>query len=116
MRKGTIFKLTPAGVEQVVYSFGAGGPADGANPSGSLVLDQWGHIFGATTNGGSGGGTVFEVDRTGFETVLYSFQIGLCGCWPQGAFPLEGLVADSTARLYGTTTNGGGGLFRLSHP
>jgi uncharacterized repeat protein (TIGR03803 family) len=115
MSKGTIFRLTPAGAEQIVYNFGSSGPADGANPSGSLALDQWGHVFGTTINGGSGGGTVFEIDNTGFETVIYSFQIGSCGCWPEGAFPLQGLVTDGRKRLYGTTTNGGGGLFRLSH-
>ncbi|HEY1707049.1 MAG TPA: choice-of-anchor tandem repeat GloVer-containing protein [Rhizomicrobium sp.] len=56
---GVIFKLTPAGVESILYAFH--GP-DGAEPI-SLVIDKAGHLYGATFFGGTRGfGSVFEID------------------------------------------------------
>lgn len=56
---GTIFKITPAGKETVLYSFGGG--VDGASPSGTLV-SVGNLLFGTTTSGGSNGkGTVYSI-------------------------------------------------------
>src|SRR6516165_5335896 len=69
---GTVFKIDTAGKETMLYSFG--GPPDGEFPAGRLVLDAAGNLYGSTQNGGvSGDGTVFRLDTTGKETVLYSF-------------------------------------------
>lgn len=62
---GTIFKLTPAGKEIVLYEFTGG--ADGAYPLAGLVRDQLGNFYGTTEEGGASGfgstgyGTVFKL-------------------------------------------------------
>jgi uncharacterized repeat protein (TIGR03803 family) len=98
---GTVFKLDPAGNEVVLYNF-AGTP-DGEAPFGSLVRDSTGNVYGTTYLGGAYGfGTVFKVDPTGAETVLYSFT-GLA----DGGLPWAGVVRDAAGNLYGTTVSGG---------
>jgi uncharacterized repeat protein (TIGR03803 family) len=58
---GTVFKVTPAGVETVIYSF-AGGATDGAEASAGLIQGSDGNLYGTTSAGGPNGyGTVFEV-------------------------------------------------------
>lgn len=57
---GTIFSITTAGKEKVLYSFG-GGSSDGANPSGTLT-NVGSLLFGTTSAGGSyGKGTVYSI-------------------------------------------------------
>jgi uncharacterized repeat protein (TIGR03803 family) len=60
---GTVFELSPSGVETVLYSFCAlPSCADGTNPVGSLVLDTNGNLYGVTFNGGLySRGTVFKL-------------------------------------------------------
>lgn len=100
---GTVFELTRAGAETVLYSF-QGGPADGANPNGSLVRDKQGNLYGTTSSGGSNmlDGIVFEVSPTGVETVLYKFQGG-----NDGAGPTTSLFRSGKGIFYGTTGVGG---------
>jgi uncharacterized repeat protein (TIGR03803 family) len=66
---GTVFKLTPRLNNwwkfSVVYSFNPNNPnsgGDGCHPSGSVVLDAAGNIYGTTEYGGwEGWGTVYEI-------------------------------------------------------
>jgi uncharacterized repeat protein (TIGR03803 family) len=97
---GTVFKVTPAGVETVLHSF-TGSP-DGRLPYGSLVAAN-GRLYGTTAGGGSKNkGTVFRVMiGSGVETVLHSFTNT-----PDGAVPYAGLIKIGT-KLYGTTFYGG---------
>jgi uncharacterized repeat protein (TIGR03803 family) len=108
---GTVFKVDTDGNETVVYSFcEATECTDGSNPGGRLLLDASGNLYGTTTNGGTHlFGTVFKVDSTGKETVLYSF----CAAFPcaDGRLPLAGLVSDTAGNLYGTTSQGGANLY-----
>jgi uncharacterized repeat protein (TIGR03803 family) len=109
---GTVFRMNKSGKETVLYSFSGG--ADGGNPFVGLVRDTAGNLYGVTANGGASGlGTVFEVSRTGKETVLYSFGGGADGCYPYG-----GLLRDQAGNLYGTTEVCGGfgvgTLFKLT--
>lgn len=99
---GTVFKVDPKGNETVLYSFTGGN--DGGSPVGGLVRDAEGNLYGTTQYGGiSGYGAVFKVDKSGNETVLYSFQGGQGdGCNPYG-----GLVRDAEGNLYGTTPSCG---------
>jgi uncharacterized repeat protein (TIGR03803 family) len=98
---GTVFSVTTAGTEKVLYSFG-GGPSDGATPTGNLINVN-GTLYGTTQGGGAyGHGTVFSITTTGAERVLYSF-----GGSPDGATPEAGLIYVNGA-LYGTTEGGGG--------
>ncbi len=99
----------------VPYSFGGG--QDGITPSGSLVADQAGNLYGTTSAGGSnGGGTVFELSPSGAgwaETILHSFH-----GTTDGEDPYTGLIFDPAGNLYGTTSYGGpsqgGTVFELS--
>ena len=100
---GVVFKLDTAGRETVLYTFTGG--IDGGEPYfAGLVRDAAGNLYGTTAAGGtSDNGTVFKLDTTGTETVLYSFG-------NEGAQPFAGLVRDASGNLYGTTNNGGSGF------
>ncbi len=111
---GTIFELTASGTEQVLYSFA--NPPDGSLPTGTLVRDSHGNIYGTTNSGGvscatQGCGTAFELAATG-ESILHEFNASP----NDGVYPWGGLVADSKG-LYGTASGGkyGAGIvFKLS--
>jgi uncharacterized repeat protein (TIGR03803 family) len=99
---GTVFKVDATGNETVLYSFTGG--TDGGYPRAGLVRDAKGNLYGTTSGGGvQGYGTVFKVDTTGTETVLYSFG-ATAG---DGAEPWASLVRDAQGNLYGTTFDGG---------
>ena len=98
---GTIFKLSPSGVETVLYSFI--GLPDAGNPVGRLLMDKQGNLYGTTSFGGTlGFGAVYQLSASGAEGVLYSFTGGV-----DGASPFDGLVIDGAGNLYGTTEIGG---------
>jgi uncharacterized repeat protein (TIGR03803 family) len=108
---GTVFKLAKNGVYSSLYSFNFGVGPDGARPLGNLVRDSVGNLYGTTKYGGffanttcqgSGCGTIFKVDASGNETVLYAF-VGN----PDGYYPEAGLVIDASGNLFGTTARGG---------
>jgi len=106
---GTVFSVTPAGAETVLYSFKC---SDGANPRGGL-LNVGGTLYGTTENGGSHNlGTVFKVTLTGTETVVHSF-----GATGDGTSPLAALIKVG-GKLYGTAYEGGanglGAVFTIS--
>jgi uncharacterized repeat protein (TIGR03803 family) len=98
---GVIFELSlTTGQESVLHTFT--GP-DGSAPTGSLVRDSEGNLYGTTSLGGANGfGTVFELDTLGNLTTLYSFTGGA-----DGASPFAGLVLDGSGNLWGVTTAGG---------
>ncbi|HEX4079799.1 MAG TPA: choice-of-anchor tandem repeat GloVer-containing protein [Rhizomicrobium sp.] len=99
---------------EVLYNF-AGSPNDGALPDANLMKDKTGNLYGTTVRGGSANyGTVFEVTTGGTETVLYSFQYGSDGYYPDPGTPIE----DGAGNLYGTCQDGGayghGTVFKLA--
>lgn len=108
---GTVFSITAPGRERVLYSFGASGD-DGQDPTSSLVVLN-NVLYGVTYSGGSsaygdcdeayGCGTVFSVNRSGKEGIVYRF---LGPFKDDGAYPYGGLIALNGV-LYGTTTLGG---------
>jgi len=105
---GVVFKVDPAGKENVLYAFDA--IAGGQFPASSLVHDGAGNLYGTTPTGGNtacnapyGCGVVFMLSPTGKETVLHTFAGG-----SDGAFPEAGLTLDSRGGAYGTTVEGGG--------
>jgi uncharacterized repeat protein (TIGR03803 family) len=110
---GTVFKIDSNGHEVILHDFSA--TSDGANPMGSLVLDAVGNIYGTTSAGGNSYfGTLFVIDPTGNETVLYNFGGG-----NDGAYPYSNLILDTQGNLYGTTSQGGccgqGTVFEFSN-
>lgn len=57
---GTVFAVTPAGVETQLYSFTGG--ADGGSPYSGLLINKAGHYIGTTFAGGAKNyGTVYEI-------------------------------------------------------
>lgn len=103
---GTVFAVDSSGQETVLYSF-TGHPTDGEAPEASLFQDSTGNLYGTTMQGGpKNNGTVFKLDRTGKETVLYSFCSGGYPC-PDGAMPLGSVIVDEDGSIYGTTYYGG---------
>jgi uncharacterized repeat protein (TIGR03803 family) len=112
---GTVFELSPTSKggwsEKVLYRFTHG--TDGAYPTGNLVLDSAGNLFGTTLGGGSfngnncslfGCGVVFELSpgASGWtETVLYNFTGGSDGWAP------EALTPDKNGNLLGVARSGG---------
>src|SRR6266851_4736271 len=117
---GSVFRLSSGGSFTLLYNFGAGG-ANGSNPSGGLVRDSAGNLYGSTYGGGAstnpncfadgtklpadGCGEVFKMDANGNLSVLYSFP-GKSYCWT-GCEPLAPLTLDAAGNLYGTTYLGG---------
>lgn len=103
---GTVFKVDATGKETVLHNFAGVGGGDGAHPHAGLALDAQGNLYGTTWMGGAygqtGRGTVFKVDATGNETVLFKFN----GPNGDGTKP-SGLVLDAQGNLYGTTAVGG---------
>ena len=115
---GVVFQLDPIGKQSVLHSF-TGTNRDGAFPNGPLVRDVKGNLYGTTYQGGRnlcgngfGCGTLFKLDKTGKETVLYNFA-----GQADGANPDAGIVRDDAGNLYGTTVSGGtyahGTVFKL---
>jgi uncharacterized repeat protein (TIGR03803 family) len=97
---GVVYKLDKTGKETVLYSFTGG--ADGGEPLGGVIRDSAGNLYGTTAGGGvSGWGAVYKLDKTGQETVLYSFTGRADGSGPSG------VIRDSAGNLYGTTSSGG---------
>ena len=97
---GTVFRLTPAGVESVLWNFGA--TADGQAPKNRLIQGSDENLYGTTESGGAFGyGTVYKLTLAGAETVLYSFADGTDGQGP------EGVVEGPDGALYGITIGGG---------
>ncbi len=97
---GAIYKVTPAGVVSILYSFLGG--ADGHNPNASLIQGKDGNLYGTAANGGAGGsGTVFKITTKGKLTVLHAFD-GTDGTQPNGA-----LVQGTDGNFYGVTFQGG---------
>jgi hypothetical protein len=107
---GTVYLLAPerdgSWAKYVLYSFE--GLSDGSKPTGSVLLDAEGDLYGTSLSGGVGGGTLYELPQTSIASrtldILHEFRGN-----PDGAQPLGGLVFDAAGNLYGNTSEGGTG-------
>ena len=115
---GTVFKLAPSKsgwTESILHDFQ--NSTDGAVPYAGLIFDKSGNLYGAATEGGTGGGgTVFElVPSSGGWTfnVLYS----LPGWNISGTF--RNLIMDASGNIYATThcdgANSAGTVYELTN-
>jgi uncharacterized repeat protein (TIGR03803 family) len=135
---GVVFKMTRSGGSwsySVIHSFNPAHcgflptpsrvptsyPAlsDGCYPSGDLLVDSNGNIFGTTQQGGEhGAGAVFKLTHSGSgwtESIVYS----LGDLFQDGGGIYGGLIADSAGNFFGSTMEGGsngngGTVFQLS--
>lgn len=123
---GIVFSLTPPAApgddwtEAILHSFNPNnsGSPDGAFPTGSLLLDNQGKLYGNTNGGGDGPcigrppngcGTVFVLKPPAtsggvWTESVFSFD-GISDA--DGEYPAAGLVGRDGV-LYGTTLQGGG--------
>jgi uncharacterized repeat protein (TIGR03803 family) len=121
---GVVFQLAPpanpggAWTETVLHAFGGVNSSDGGAPTGSLVFDKAGNLYGTTEFGGNvvctnfpgPCGVVFQLSPpkshggSWTETVLYNFK-GV----PDGDFPFGYLTINKQGKLFGATTEGGTG-------
>src|SRR5262249_25556948 len=128
---GSVFQLTPSGkksayTESIAYAFplfsNAPYYADGIGPTGTLLADRSGALYGTSPMGGDCAmhyfacGVVYRLtpSQSGYvQTVIYAFQGASDGWWP-----LAGVIADENGALYGTTEYGGpadqGTVFKLT--
>jgi len=120
-RWGTVFRLTPGTdghwKETILHGF-KNGPS-GGYPSGGVVMDKAGNLYGTASDGGDptcGCGVIYKVSPgpTGKwkYTVLHTFY------GYDGAIPVGNLVLDKAGNLYGGTvlggTTGNGVIFELT--
>jgi len=111
---GVVFELSPPAKQSGTWTsmnlHAFHGGNDGIHPSGYMVFDPEGNLYGTTQVGGAGnGGTVYRVKpsaRKGgawTEAVLHGFT----GSNGDGAMPVSGLTWGKWHDLYGTTWENG---------
>jgi uncharacterized repeat protein (TIGR03803 family) len=118
---GVVFQLTPTTKgewkEKVIHAFPSPRYHDGELVMTGLVADAAGNFYGAALVGGGkqepncgdydGCGVVFKLspnsNGTWSETILYAFQGGSDGAFPQD----DRMVVDASGNVYGTTSGGG---------
>jgi uncharacterized repeat protein (TIGR03803 family) len=109
----TVYKLTPPTMppgpwtETTLYSFPGG--ITGTNPSGAVIFDKAGNLYGnAVSFGIEGNSWVYTLAPPAVqggswtETTLFNFPGGLSSASPYGA-----LISGKGGALYGTTSAGG---------
>ncbi len=117
---GTVYKLQPSltfchsvlcpWTETILHTFAGG--TDGTLPSGGIVFDSAGNLYGTTEGGGGsryctdndGCGVVYELTPSGgawTETLLHTFTGGA-----DGEVPTEGVVFNSAGDLFGACQGG----------
>src|SRR5436309_6815757 len=104
---GAVYQLAPRPTdewrERVLYSFAEGG--DGNSPISHLNFDSVGNLYGTTSEGGLGSGTIFKLTRgpngSWVESLPHLFQGP-----PDAAFPYSGMI-NRAGSFYGATTHGG---------
>ena len=84
----------------VLYSFTGG--TDGAEPSGGVILDSFGNVYGTSEGTIAAKGSIFKLSTAGKFTLLHNFGGGAGGAYPEAA-----LIRDSVGNLYGTASAGG---------
>ena len=100
------FKLDTKGQETVLHRFKKGPLGGGTSPTGKLVRDAAGNLYGSASEGGyscnntPGCGAIFKPDKNGKETVSFYFRDVSGGADPGG------LMRDSAGNPYGDASSG----------
>src|SRR5208283_3599340 len=102
---GVVYQLDGEGDETVLYNFDLLTASGFGQPTGGVIRDSAGNLYGATfigqTDVGYGPGVVYKLDTTGHATVLHNFSNGADGGYPNS------VIRDSKGNLYGTASGGG---------
>jgi uncharacterized repeat protein (TIGR03803 family) len=116
---GAVYELTPSNgiwTESILYYFGTGLVDSGYSPTGSLLMDGSGNLYGTNTAAGqNGGGTVFELTPDSGQWVLSV----LSNDFTEPPGPTSGVVMDASGNLYGVSKYDGafnlGMVYKLAH-
>src|SRR6266550_8318948 len=111
---GQVYKVTPAGVETVLYNFTGG--ADGLYPSTAAPIEGTDGKFYGTASGSSGivgSCTADSVTSGGVFTTLHTFTVA------EGQYVYAGLVQGTDGNFYGVAWAGGpspgwGTIFKMT--
>jgi len=110
---GTVYRITPAGAETVIYSFCAQANCDDGTEPYRLIEGTDGNLYGVCLSGGSANyGTIFRMSLTGTNyTVLHTFT-------SDAPFygDAVGIVEGSDGNFYGGLASGSvkGGVYKLT--
>jgi uncharacterized repeat protein (TIGR03803 family) len=99
---GTVYEIAKGTTAiKPVASFNG---SDGSNPTGSIVFDSKGNLFGTTSGGGdtNGDGVIFEIPSGSTSIQVVAAFNGTNGSSPGG-----NLAFDSSGNLFGSTAAGG---------
>ena len=110
---GTVYQLSPSGIETVLYAFDVFNGKDGYGPSGGVIFDSGGNLYGTNQP------TVYQLVPAGgswTENILYNFQTE---SFATGSGNYTSLL-NSGGNLYGVTQSygasgpgGGGTVYEL---
>jgi uncharacterized repeat protein (TIGR03803 family) len=106
-QEGTIFQVTAAGTETVLYSFP--NQTDGAYPSLPLTQGPDGLLYGAATDCAGGGcaqAGLFDITTKGVYKNLYLYPLVCSNCGQ----PEAPLLLSTNGKFYSTTEQGGTGV------
>jgi hypothetical protein len=100
MGLGTVYKLSPPAIsggawnEAILWDFLSSNINDAIAPTGGLVMDANGNLFGTSgLSGETSTGVAFELTAAGKESILWSFSNGNDGAQP--VVPQNLIRADS---------------------
>ena len=104
---GVVFKISQTGAETLLEAFQGGLGRNARVPSGGILRDRVGNVFGTTLAGGNGTcflgcGSVYRLDSAGALHIRHFFSGGADGSQPFGP-----LVKDAAGNLFGVAQQGG---------
>jgi uncharacterized repeat protein (TIGR03803 family) len=108
--QGTIFRISPAGKFDLLYTFCSKHSSRATCPDGEFtfvppIQGIDGNFYGTAAGGEHASGILYELSRSGTYTVLYNF-CSVPGC-ADGGGP-SSLAQDAQGNIYGATGGGGG--------
>ena len=100
---GTVYELSGTAHQTFATLIGFN-TSTGTAPEGRLAIDAIGTLYGTTSTGGPGNGTVYSLSGPVHQTaaVVATFTVA------NGSYQFGGLLPDAAGVLYGTLTDGGG--------
>jgi uncharacterized repeat protein (TIGR03803 family) len=99
---GVVYKVDAAGSFVLLHSLSPFWPGEGSEPKGGVIQASNGLFYG-TTEQGTFGGEIFDMDAAGNFTVLHRFDAYASDGWK----PVSGLIEGRDGFLYGTAPVGG---------
>jgi uncharacterized repeat protein (TIGR03803 family) len=106
---GTVFKLTPQGVETLLASFPNNNQGAYTIAGGGVTLDPEGNIYGYVTRWvqfNADGGDIFKLTPEGVYSIVYTWCVTQCFEVPNS--PVGTLITNPAGGFFGATIGGSG--------